>query len=416
MMQRLWQVKSDLNRLRVVVLADGIATDPGEVELELDCDFRHDIWDLRRLFRADSKGLPYEPIEIDLARRHGEPLPCLQVSDGDGDCRVFLAFLPGQLLHSLYHEFGPRLLELNVRSFLQARGKVNRGIRDTLLKEPARFLAYNNGISVTAESVELVSVATGGAAIKRLVGLQIVNGGQTVASIHRAGQNDSVDLSGVHVQAKITEIRPEHVENLVPLISRYANTQNRVSEADFSANHPFHVALQQLSERSWVPGEQSRWFYERARGQYANAKAREAQTPANRKRFDVRTPARQRIDKVLVAKYLNSWDQLPHIVSRGSQKNFVFFMQRLVKQRRANWLPDESYYKDLVAQAIIFKRAEHIARTHAFPGYQGKRDHLHRGTTVVPDSGPCRLSPNLERAGRVPGAGRIDVRLDAADL
>jgi hypothetical protein len=372
MMQRLHEVWPTVDRLRVIVIADGIASKAG-ISPVFDWKgpaLQVDIWDLQRLYRAASSGLPYEATEIDLVERFGQPLPCLEMPESSADYRSFLAIIPGTLLHSLYHEFGARLLELNVRSFLQARGKVNRGIRDTLKTEPARFLAYNNGISATAESVQLVREEDGRSAIEKITGLQIVNGGQTVASIHRAKERDKADLSEVYVQAKITLVRPEHIETLVPLISRCANTQNRVNEADFSANHAFHIRIQQLSDTIWAPGEQSRWFYERARGQYQVARAKEGDTLGKLRRFDASTPANQRFDKVELAKYLTAWEQLPHIVSRGAQKNFVHFMDRLARAQSETWLPGPEYYRALIAKALIFHRAEQIARSHAFPGYR----------------------------------------------
>lgn len=371
MMQRLNEIWPDVNRVRVIVIADGLAADPGDpAQMPDGPELQVEVWDLKRLFRAAVSGLPYESVEIDIVKRLGKPLPCLVMPESSADYRSCLAIIPGELLHSLYHEFGARLLELNVRSFLQARGKVNRGIRDTLKQEPARFLAYNNGITATAEGLEIGTGRNNQSGITRITGLQVVNGGQTVASIHRAKERDRIDLSDVYVQAKITIVRPEHIETLVPLISRYANTQNRVNEADFSANHPVHVRLQQLSETVWTPGEQSRWFYERARGQYQVARARDGTTPARLRRFDAATPSRQRFDKVQLAKYINAWDQLPHIVSRGGQKNFVRFMERLGKLHGEGWEPDAGYYRQLIAKAILFKRAEKVARQYGFPGYR----------------------------------------------
>lgn len=370
MMERIYNEGAVVDQVRVVVLADGFAADYGQTfERNDGLDVRIDVWDLRRVFRVDSSGLPYEPVEVDFLQRLGRPLPGINASDGNADFDVYLTVIPGDLLHAIYHEYGPRILELNVRSFLQARGKVNRGIRDSLKNEPSRFVAYNNGISATAESVEL---ATGpeGIEIRRLTGLQIVNGGQTVASIHRAKQRDRQDLSEVAVQAKITVIRPDQIDTLVPQISRYANTQNRVNEADFSANHPFHVALQKLSQTVWAPGQQYRWFYERARGQYEVAQQREGTTPARLKRFKEANPPKMRFDKVKLAKYANSWDQLPHVVSRGGQKNFLAFMQRLHNTHSSSWEPDAGYFQRTVAKAIVFKCAEGIARRHSFPGYR----------------------------------------------
>jgi hypothetical protein len=371
MMHRLNEEWHCIDRVQVVVIVDGFAGDMGDTAVDAGgAELKVEVWDLRRLYRAESSGLSYEPVEIDLEQRLGSALPCIETPSHSADYRSYVAIIPGNLLHSLYHEFGPRLLELNVRSFLQARGKVNQGIRDTLRAEPDRFMAYNNGISITAEELDLQENGSGFLAIRKITGLQIVNGGQTVASIHRAGEQDKVDLSCVFVQAKITLVSAAQIETLVPLVSRFANTQNKVNEADFSANHPFHVRIQQLSETVWAPGEQTRWFYERARGQYEVARARDGSTPARRRRFDETTPMRQKFDKVLLAKVFNAWDQLPHIVSRGGQKNFVHFMQRLPKSHGADWEPDSAYYRRLVARAILYKRAERVARAHKFPAYR----------------------------------------------
>lgn len=370
MMQRLHEVRHHVNRVRIVAIVDGFAADIGKLEIGRDgLQVEADVWDLRRLFRADSSGLPYEPIEIDIVQRLGQPLPCIAAPESRAEFQVYLAIIPGTLLHQLYHEFGPRLLELNVRSFLQARGKVNRGIRDTLKNEPSVFIAYNNGISATAEWVETTN-SDSGLAITRVRGLQIVNGGQTVASIHRARDRDKIDLVDVYVQAKVTVVRPEQVEIMVPAISRFANTQNRVNDADFSANHPFHVKLQQLAITIWVPGEQSRWFYERARGQYEVAQHRDGTTKSQLSRFKEANPPKQRFDKVSLAKSENSWSLLPHIVSRGAQNNFVAFMEQINKERGNRWEPDVEYYRHCIAKTIIFKHAERLARQHAFPGYR----------------------------------------------
>lgn len=372
MMEALHAGAESFTRVRVVVVTDATVKDIGPFEHDFEFEVQPDVWDITRLYRAEASGLPYEPVEIDLVHRLGGALPCIPANGTSAEYEAYVALIPGLLLHDLYHEFGPRLLELNVRSFLQARGKVNRGIRDTLKNTPDRFLAYNNGISITAEEVELERSPGRPMGLRRVVGLQVVNGGQTVASIHRAKDRDGVDLSAVMVQAKITVVRGGQpvAEELVPLISRYANTQNRVNEADFSANHPYHVRIQQLANTVWAPGEQHRWFYERARGQYDVARVREGTTPARKKQFDEKTPRTQKFDKVLLAKYENAWEQLPHIVSRGGQKNFVAFMKRLAKEHRSEWEPDMAYFRRLIAKAIIYKQAERSARKHKFSGYR----------------------------------------------
>src|SRR5205085_1772823 len=119
-----------------------------------------------------------------------------------------VAIFPGALLHELYDEHGSRLLELNVRSYLQAKGKINKGILETLRNDPADFMAYNNGITVVAERILFGPLANGREGIVELQGMQIVNGGQTTASIHRSAKEFEADLSKVFVQGKIVTVDP----------------------------------------------------------------------------------------------------------------------------------------------------------------------------------------------------------------
>jgi hypothetical protein len=168
-----------------------------------------------------------DEIVVDFETSFGSAIPCLTVSDSSADYEAYLAILPAEVLYRLYDEFGARLLELNVRSFLSARGKINSGIRRTLREEPDRFLAYNNGIVLTVDELQTTTLDDGRPAIRWLRGLQIVNGGQTTASIHRARKVDRADISSVMVPAKITRIDPAHQEEVVRSISRYANTQKR---------------------------------------------------------------------------------------------------------------------------------------------------------------------------------------------
>jgi hypothetical protein len=275
------------------------------------------------------------------------------------------------LLAELYAEFGSRLLERNVRAFLQARGAVNRGIRDTLLKDPERFLAYNNGISATASSVTL-STSEGALGLTKIVDLQIVNGGQTTASIYHAWARDKADVAAVLVQAKISVVDSASIDTIVPYISRYANTQNKVTGADFSANDPFHIRLEELSRTIWAPAagggqRQTRWFYERARGQYADELVR-AGSLAKQRQFRLMNPANQKFTKTDVAKFSHSWAQLPYLVSLGAEKNFREFMLRLPPHAEDS--VDAAYFASLIAKAILFRRSEKIVSSLRFGGYR----------------------------------------------
>ena len=361
-----------LTQLRLCVITDGEASVERLPDEQLgEIVASSSVWDIVRIYRLQSSGRRPDSIEIDFPDRIGSALPCISAGSTDEGYSAFLTVLPGTLLREIYSDFGPRLLEANVRSFLQARGKVNRGIRDTLLNAPARFLAYNNGITMTARTVERVE-SYGVTLIRKIGGLQIVNGGQTTASLLVAGRGKA-DLSHVHVPAKLIEIGAENFyDEFVKDISRYANSQNRISEADFSSNHPFHVQIEELSRTIWAPAvegnqRQTKWFYERARGQYQVARSA-APTPGKRRAFLVEYPTRQRFTKTDLAKFENTWDQLPHIVSKGAQKNFADYMIRAGSRTQ---LPvDREFFERLVAKAILFRNAERIIQQQKFGGYR----------------------------------------------
>ena len=360
-----------IRRLKMFVVTDGrTSVERLSRDSENGNETIRAVWDLERLHRLETSGQQREPIAINFVERFGEPLRCLPVGTGTEDYDAMLTVIPGSWLGQIYDDFGARLLELNVRSFLQASGKVNQGIRNTLRDEPGRFLAYNNGISATASEVALVPTSDGGVGIGSIRDLQIVNGGQTTASVHRA-LLAKADLSAVAVQAKVTVVAPERLGDIVPLISKYANSQNKVSEADLKANDPFHVEVEAQSRTVWTPAtgdsmRQTRWFYERARGQYADAHAREG-TPARQRAWKQTHPPNQKFTKTDLAKYENAWSQLPHEVSRGAQKNFIVFMTGLV-QRPVK--PDHSYFQRLVAKAILWKSCERIVTAQQFGGYR----------------------------------------------
>jgi hypothetical protein len=370
---RINELTDQIERIRIFVLTDGISGLTGAKipdRKNAGKTWSFDIWDSERLSRLLQSGAPEAEVDIDLGTIWGSPLPCVTMPASVAEYQCHLTIVPGELLFRLYDTYGARLLERNVRSFLQAKGKVTRGIRDTLRKEPARFMAYNNGISVTAQTVELQPLPDGRPSITRIRGLQIVNGGQTTASIHRARKTDKVDLSDVFVPTKISVVPLDLLDSLAPSIAKFANTQNPVQMADFSANDPFHIELERLSKAIWMPGERGKWFYERARGQYQVAQATEGTTPARLRRFKERTPPSRRFTKVDVAKYLNSWDQLPHSVSQGGQTNFVLLMQRLRETHPRGWLPDDAFYRNLIAKAILCNSAAKVVRSEGLPAYR----------------------------------------------
>ena len=312
------------------------------------------IWDMQRFFQVHESSRGREPLELDLVDSGFEGVPALRVADSVGSVTTYLAAVPGQLLASLYRDHGSRLLEGNVRSFLTIRGKINKAIRETIMKEPKLFLAYNNGISATAASVEF----TGGR-ITKITDLQIVNGGQTTASLFYATQaNRDAALGDVFVQMKLVVVSPQEAEKMVPLISRYANSQNAVREDDFFSNSPFHVRMEEISKNCLAPAKpgvnfQTKWYYERTRGQYLNELNR--LSISAQRTFAAEFPRSQVITKTDAAKYVVTWDRQPHQVSAGAQKNFKAFAGLVADEYSERpELFDEKYYRRLVGKAILF--------------------------------------------------------------
>ncbi len=332
----------------------------------------YSVWDLGRLHRYVASGHGREDIMIDLANEFGGPLAALPAHLNEAGYEAYLIVIPGTQLAAIYDRWGARLLEQNVRVFLQARGNVNKGIRNTIDNSPEMFFAYNNGITATAESVE-TRVSDGGLVVTGLKNFQIVNGGQTTASIHIASRKKDVDLSKVYVQMKLSIVEPSQAIEVVPKISEYANSQNRVNAADFFANHPFHIRMEEFSRRIFAPSpdgtfRESKWFYERARGQYQDAGALLSRT--QRKKLDLEYPKRQVFTKTDLAKFLNLWRCHPDVVSKGAQKNFAHFADAIGKEWTKQ--PDafnEDFYRHAIAKAIIFRRTEKLVTDQ--PWYEG---------------------------------------------
>lgn len=323
----------------------------------------YSVWDIKRLKGFEEQGQSRSELIIDFANEYGGALPVLAMPSQIDAYSSYLAVVSGDRLAEIYDKWGARLLEANVRSFLQARNKVNRGIRETIKNTPEMFLSYNNGLSVTAEKV-MVRESEVGLELVQVENLQIVNGGQTTASLHAALKDSLEELKRVHVQMKLTIVPKEASEEIVPKISEFANSQNKVNAADFFANHPFHTRIEQYSRKILAPRGldgymDTKWFYERARGQYADLRSK--LTGAQRKAFDNQHPKNQFFTKTDLAKYENLWAEKPHIVSLGAQKNFIEFAKEIGKQwKRYESSYNDYWYKQMIAKAIIFKATEKL--------------------------------------------------------
>jgi hypothetical protein len=361
--------RATITRLRFYLVSDGVLSDrirdwPEQSVGGIPAEFH--IWDIARFHDALSSRSGREALTVDFGGLVDGGVPCLKASLNQSEYSGYLCVLPGNALARMYEEYGSRLLEGNVRSFLGKAVKVNKAIRETILRSPEMFFAFNNGIAATATSVETHDTPEG-PKLLTATDLQIVNGGQTTASLALARRKDGAELDGIFVQMKLSVVDAEKSAELIPKISEYANRQTKVSDSDLFSNHAFHRKMEELSRRIKAPprhGSQrpTTWFYERAKGQYRIETSK--MSPAEKLRFESDNPRRQVITKTDLAKIENSWRQQPHEVSKGAQKNFDVYSKFVIYewQRRSLQFNDE-FFKSVVAHAIVFRELEQLIPT-----------------------------------------------------
>ena len=358
----------DIDRLRVFVITDGRTKTKRFSNKEVHHkNVAVEAMDMERLYRH-TEAKPREELALSLVQAIGRPLPCVHVPDPDADYEYALTAIPGQIIRDLYLRFGSRLLEANVRTFLGARRAVNKGIAETLRREPEHFLAFNNGLVIVCDEAAFERTKDGSIGLSFLKGLQIVNGGQTTSSIYFTSRDDRrIDLSHVMVPAKIVILRgsdDEARERLISNVSRFANSQSAIRMSDLSANRPFHVQLEKLANDTWCPDGATRWFYERAAGAYNVMLLREGTTPVRRRRLKEMMPPKRKLTKNDIAKYHEAWRGKPNQVAMAGEKNFAAFMAVLDEDPTIVPNPlDVRWYRAMIAKVILFKAIESMIKT-----------------------------------------------------
>lgn len=399
-------ISKNTTKIKIVIFSDSILSKAVKniaVADYLDKKVEISIWDIERIYNLYKSSLQREDLNINLNDYTINSIPCIKaIEDADNKYTSYLGVINGKLLADLYIDHGSRLLEGNVRSFLSVRGKINKAIRNTIKDDPEIFFVYNNGIACTATDA-IIKNSYNGLEIKGLTNFQIINGGQTTASIANAVLQDKADdkVANISVPMKLTVLhansinddtilkeqkknpynefnteefdkmsieqkRNIYVDNLTASIARYANSQNKVDESDFFSNHPYHVRFEELSRKNYAPPVDGSpistvWFYERAKGQYVQEQMK--LTPAQRKNFAKKYPKNQMIKKIDLAKFLMTYYQHPDIVSRGNQYNMRIFAELIGKE----WKADKNktkynsfYFKKCIALTIMFKQTEKI--------------------------------------------------------
>ena len=319
-----------------------------------------DVLDIEKIYRSKMVGFEKEDLIIDVSDFGLSGIPCIKAEIETDQYQSYLAIVPGKFLSDIYKAYSSTLLESNVRSFLKFNGGVNKGIRGTILNEKSRFFTYNNGISTTASAVKVENV-DGTNMITSFTNLQIINGGQTTATLAATSIKNNADLSGIYVQMKLTVLN-ENDPELTRNIARYANSQNAVKTADLNSSHPYYVRIEEYSRKVYAPistGQivQQIYFFERARGQYEQPMMQ--MTKAQRENYKLVQPKSKKFTLTDLAKYENADAMLPHYVSWGGQVNAAHFHNDMVTQWDKNDnVYNELYYKMLIGKKIFF---EHIS-------------------------------------------------------
>lgn len=384
---------SKIDRIRLFLLTNAIAPvnyekDSIEIADGTSCEFY--VWDAKRIMQQDNIISGRKPIVVDFEGDYNCTLPCIKMPDVSDHVMCYLCIIPGMVLSQVYHKYHQQILEMNVRTFLQFKGASNKGIRDTLightataverrkgvedtLPEPDMFFAYNNGISATASEVKLNEEGT---AITEIKSWQIVNGGQTTAAISAVMGMKDVDyskLASVYVAMKISVVKDkDSLSEIVPKISRFANTQSAVKKSDFNINEGFLVELEHQSRETWVLNTSgkpvSKWFFERTRGQYLDKAKRQNSSKAE-KEFYAQYPKNQMFDKTTLSKFVMSWEQDPASVCKGGENNYTKFFEKM-KRNGAHF--DKTRYQRTIAKAILFKGIDALYGKDglALPGYK----------------------------------------------
>lgn len=334
------------------------------------------LWHPERFFEMENSN-NNDPIVIDIENDFPElgikGIPCIKGNIGeDLGYEAYIAIIPGKLLASIYIEYGSKVLEGNVRAFLGTNGSksVNSGIKKTINTDPTKFFTYNNGIATTAADVE-IEETNGETLITHIVDLQIINGGQTTASLAEAVlKRTNIDLDGIFVPMKLTVIEDRETENeegvrfydrMVQDIAKFANSQNKVTAADLFSNDPFHIWMEKMSKKHLAPPAlyaiPTGWYYERSRKKYLQEQIKLRGEDA--KRFTLKFPKKQIINKEQLAMYLTAIDLKPHIVSKGKNWTMKEFGTKIGQDYRSNKaLFNEFYFKRCICAAIIFRSVD----------------------------------------------------------
>ncbi|MDZ8275707.1 AIPR family protein [Microbacterium aquimaris] len=364
----LGDVSKDIRAIRLIAVSNGsYEVQQGTLGDVADAPAELAIWDAGDLATA----IQHTAARQQTADFRDQPEGGIRILGpiGERDLSSYLMVLPGDLIADLYQAHGASILGRNIRAFLQVSNRVNKGIRQSLKETPSSFFAFNNGLSLTATTLKRAIVG-GQPVVTEITGLEIVNGGQTTASLHNAKYHDGVSLANVWVQAKLTVLPAVDSDDMALQIARFANSQSPVRMGDLTSNNRFFQSIEQLSRTVDFSEDKTGrlWFFERTRGQFAT-EAAAARGLGAEARFKRKYERARRFDKAALAKFELAWLQMPHVVAAGAEKSLAIFMN-LEHGPGSAGVADEKYYRRLVAKAVLWAETDKIIGALDLGGYK----------------------------------------------
>jgi len=334
------------------------------------------LWYLERFYDLYTS-TNSEAIEINVSDFGIDGIQCIKANMTDCDeYDAYLAIVPGKFLADIYLKHGSRLLQGNVRAFLSLKNAVNKGIRKTIISEPNKFFTYNNGIATISQSIVL---SDDGSKIVSFNGLQIINGGQTTASMASSVvKKDNEKLENIFVPMKLTVLKSSIVEDedgkdmdkqyndMIQKISEYANSQTKVTTADFFSNHKFHVLMETLSisAKNYAPPVNGNpfptvWFYERSRGKWEQEQMKLSSSA--RDKFIKKHPKNQVVKKEQLIKCMTIMDGQPYTACDISTKMMKQIADKItdICENSIEQINDY-FYRKSIASIIIYNAVEKL--------------------------------------------------------
>ena len=339
--RRIRERRDDIRSIRLWVTTDYVynQADCSGRQTEDGVLFGLQVADLEYL-----RGLSTDDLRIRQSFEEMGGLPCLafqRSEEQDYDC--ILTTMTGFTLAQLYARHSTALVQANVRAYL-GENKINEAVKETIRTDPGRFLAYNNGLVITADTVKLDN-----GRIMDVDGIQIINGGQTTANIHQillSAQNkrtapedaqhlvNNLKILSVPVKIIVPDeaLDAEQRADLRVSISEAANAQNAVKSSDLLSNSPFQIAFDNMVQ-TLDTSDRRRWFYERGRKSYTAAEAFLKGKPrAEVMSFKKRYPKEKKFGKTDLALAVLACEGQARACALGAEKAYRFFDENVASK------------------------------------------------------------------------------------